>query len=82
MPVFLSTNVYAKHRLRLAQLFGKVWSEMRVQAVSATCKGDAAGIAIRHRDANPAMLRCKITGEPLHDIIALRKLVSLISRLL
>lgn len=76
VPVFHSTDVYHKHKYKVEALYSKVWPEFRVQTESVTRKGDALSANIESVTAGRERGICTITGEPFHDIIALRKLVS------
>jgi hypothetical protein len=72
LPAFHATDSYHKHKNLLAKIYRDVWPELRVHVMHATPKAVATGAQVV-RTASPA---CLITGEPMHDIIALRKLVS------
>ena len=74
MPVFHATDVFEKHARCMRRLYGKVWSGMRVSAGARTPKGSTG-----RREVLPTELvegMCTITGEPMHCIINLRRLVS------
>lgn len=77
-PVFHSTDVYQKHRLRLRALYRRMWRRPQVNVVSATPSSDAVTAHIvsgGREDVAKDIPLCRITGDPQHDIIAVRRLV-------
>ena len=74
VPCFHSTDVFNKHRAKIEDLYISVWLALRVQSESNTPK---AGFARRRLLSRQSLTHpCIVTGEPLHDILALRRLVS------
>lgn len=74
MPVFHSTDSYKKHARRMRKLYACIWEGLRLTSEGDTPKGPA-----KRRKLLPAEWVegfCTITGEPMHCIINLRKLVS------
>ena len=71
MVVSHSTDSYGKHRLQLCSFYARMYPELGATVTSATPKGDALR-SVAHLPASPT----RIIGEPVHDIIALRRLVS------
>jgi hypothetical protein len=76
IPVFHCTDVYGKHSCKLSQLYSRVWGDLRLQRAGASSKGDARRLLAASREGLPQDGYCRIAGEPFHDVIALRKLVS------
>lgn len=68
-PVFHATDNFRSQRGRLQALYRQKWPEFHTRVLARTPLGDATGST--DVDACPT----RITGDPRHDIIALRKLV-------
>jgi hypothetical protein len=77
-PVFHATDVYQKHRLRLRALYRRTWRRPQVSVVSAAASSDAlTAHVVDSKEGGPADTpECRITGDPQHDLFALRRLVS------
>ena len=72
--MFHSTDVFHKHRKKLCRLYTSIFGELRVGVDTVTPKGAAVR---RHLLPRGRIKKCcLITGEPFHDILNLRKLVS------
>ena len=74
IPVFHAMDVFHKHEKMLQRLYADVFSAVRLTVESDTPRGDA-----RRRLALPQEHTegvCLVTGEPFHDIINMRKLIS------
>ena len=74
VPVFHSTDVYHKHGKRLKRLYAAVFGLLRVATEADTPKGPAKRRRLLPSDCAEGY--CEPTGEPMHDIINMRKLVS------
>ena len=74
MPAFPATDFYGKHARAMRRLYSEVWSVLRVVADVNTPKGHAKRRKILNSDMDGEL--CTITGDPMHCIINLRKLVS------
>ena len=69
---FHATDSYHKHKNKLASLYNRIWPELYVHPWHLTPKAGCQGA----RHLPPFSSRCLITGEPVHDIINLRRLIS------
>lgn len=69
-PVAHATDSYRKQRLLLDAFYKNKYHEMGVEAVSQTPKGNAQGA--KGGGSSPTM----VCGDPLHDQLALQRLVS------
>ena len=70
-PCFHSTDVYGKHRLKLTSFYSRKYPERSVEVDAPTPKADAARLV-----QLPHACLTEITGDPCHDVIAFRRLVS------
>ena len=68
-PAFHATDNFRSQRNRLCALYRQKWPELHTRALARTPLGDAAG------SADVGSCPTCITGDPRHDVIALRKLV-------
>ena len=68
-PVFHATDNFRSQRKRLRELYRQKWPELHTRVLARTPLGDAAG------SADVGACPTEITGDPRHDVIALRKLV-------
>jgi len=66
------TDSYGKHRLKIRAFYRKKYKALHVHVESATPKADARAL----RAQGDAVDETVPTGEPYHDVIAFRKLVS------
>ena len=71
-PASHSTDTYGKHRLKLKRFYTQKYQACQMSVVAATPKADAISVAA------PVLSTCptEITGEPMHDTFALRRLVT------
>ena len=74
IPVFHATDSYRKHHKKLKALYDEVWPELAIQANAATPKGDALRAELHPYGGSNGF--CSVTGEPMHDIINLRRVAS------
>ena len=74
MPVFHATDVFEKHARCMRRLYGTVWSGWRISAGACTPQRSTSRRKVLLRELVEGL--CTITGEPMHCIINLRKLVS------
>ena len=74
LPVLHATDTFQRHAPGLRRLYASVWSGLALASEANTPKGHAK----RRRILSPENYQtgCTITGEPMHCIINLRKLVS------
>ena len=73
LPAFFSTDNYAKHRFQAQRVFADIWADMRVVVDANTPRGSARRKSVLPRGHG---VPCIIAGDPLHDHINLRKLLS------
>lgn len=64
LPVYHSTDVYAKQRKKLRSLYQRMWPDLNIRVLTETPKG-----AARSMEMNAAEPRVVITGDPEHDVI-------------
>ena len=76
IPVFHATDTYHKHRNQLDALHAAVWQELRIRTDSNAPKGIAPIASPSAYDTGASKALCRITGEPFHDIINLRRAAS------
>eukprot|EP00435_Cladocopium_sp_Y103_P075461 s20_g58.t1 len=77
LPCFHATDSYHKHRVLISKLYSHVWQDLRVEGEAATrCKDAFGKVAIAKEDDNPTKWHLRVTGEPMHDLFALRRLTS------
>ena len=77
LPCFHATDSYHKHRIKISKLYGKVWQDLRAQGQSSTPCRDAFGqVEVSSEDASRVHWLFRVTGEPMHDLFNLRRLVS------
>ena len=74
IPVFHATDSYHKHRHLLKALYNEVWPELAIETTAPTPKGAASGAHTHPYGGSSGY--CMVTGEPMHDIINLRKAAS------
>ena len=73
VPVFHSTDVHRQHRRLIRKLYRKVWPELRLQAIAPAPKAAARRARLRRRSQISRLL--SVTGDPLHDRLALRRVL-------
>ena len=69
-PVFHATDSYGKHRLLLREAYHRVWPELSTTVRGSSARGDAVTAS-----SSSGRSATTITGDPVHDWIALRKCV-------
>ena len=72
IPVFHSTDSYRKRHILIKKLYSEIWPDLALTATGLAPKGDAV-----RAEAHPyggADGFFKVTGEPMHDIINLRRI--------
>jgi len=74
VPVFHATDSYRKHRQMLNDLYHEIWPEHAVRTSAGTPKGDVSHAAVQPWAGASGL--CSVTGEPQHDIISIRRLIS------
>ncbi len=75
LPCFHATDSY--HKTKISKLYGKVWQDLRAQGQSSTPCRDAFGqVELSSEDASRVHWLFRVTGEPMHDLFNLRRLVS------
>ena len=74
IPVFHATDSYRKHHRKLKALYDEAWPELAIQATAPTPKGDAASAGLHPYGGSNGL--CSVTGEPMHDIINLKRAAS------
>ncbi|CAJ1379993.1 unnamed protein product [Effrenium voratum] len=77
LPCFHATDSSHKHRQKLCKLYGRVWQDLRVEGRAPTrCKDAYGKIAVASEDGSLARWLFRVTGEPMHDLFALRRIAS------
>lgn len=76
VPVYIATDSYAKHFRKMQKMMQEVCGQLRLQPHASTPRGPAANVAITPCENHPVDDLTTITGEPFHDVINLRKVVS------
>ena len=77
IPCFHATDSYHKHRQHLCKLYGSVWKDLRVEGQTPTrCKDAFCKVGVVSEEASQAKWLLRVTGEPMHDLFALRRLAS------
>jgi hypothetical protein len=76
LPTFIATDSYGKHRFKYRDLMRDVSQQLRLQPEGLTPRGSAAQLRILNEDSNPADQLTTIAGEPYHDVIKVRTIVS------
>ena len=77
IPCFHATDSYHKHRQKLCKLYGSVWKDLRVEGQAPTrCKDAFCQVGVISEEASQAKWLLRVTGEPMHDLFALRRLAS------
>ena len=71
-PVFHSTDVFGKHRYKIEDFYKAQFPEESLVVDTLTPKGEALGAHVIPDADGPTMA----VGEPVHDVIAVRKLAS------
>ena len=71
MPVFHSTDVHLKHRKQIRRLYRRAWPELRLRSSAPAPKARARRVRVRKRGHVSKLLT--VTGDPLHDRLALRR---------
>jgi hypothetical protein len=71
-PVFHSTDVFGCHFKKLQRFYLQKLRDLDIQTETLTPKGDAVGASIQDCDVTRTM----IVGEPVHDIINVRRAVT------
>ena len=76
LPVFHATDSYQKHRFKIKKSYVRIWDVARVHVLAPTPRADAAGMAVLPPGASVVNHMLHVTGEPEHDVITARRLVS------
>jgi hypothetical protein len=75
LPCFHATDSFHKHRALILKLYDKIWSEFRVETNASTpCSDPSLRARIKKRDRSQLATLFRVTGEPMHDLYALRRL--------
>lgn len=73
-PVSHSTDTYGKHRLKLHRLYQQKYCHLNMSVCAPTPRSNAIGAVTTEGDSG--VCPTVITGEPCHEVIAFRALVS------
>lgn len=71
-PTFHATDTYNKHRFLWPPVYEQIWMEQQVEAVGQSKKADVAKV---RRSAVAASDGTMVTGEPMHELINLRRVL-------
>ena len=66
IPVFVSTDVFGRHRLKLRGLLHEVTQQVRLQPEGMTPRGSVERVQAAPADQHPSDLLTCVAGEPRH----------------